>query len=106
MHLDTAISILAFACSGAEAVYPSGHPTLAIILSEWGKLLAMEVPHDWGAQTRDELGRRLESAVMVLRKAVKGCEVSFGPGGGIVGKEVEGLRRGCEGELGMLRSVR
>jgi len=75
------------------------HPTLAIILAEWGKTLSIELE---GASKGDTL-RRLMEAVVVLRKAFIACEGGFGKGGGVVGKEVEGLIRGCEGEIGLLR---
>lgn len=105
LQLNIAIASLATAYAGAEIVYPPGHPTLAIILGEWGKLLSMEVPPDWAAQSREEVSRRLESAILVLRKAVQACERGFGRGGGLVGKEMEGLLKGCEGELGLLRTM-
>jgi len=66
----------------------------------------MEIPPDWGSQTSRDMGRRLESAVMILRKATQAGERGFGAGGGLVGREMEGLRRGCEGELGLLRAAR
>ena len=106
LQLNSAISSLASAYSGAESVYPPYHPTLAIILSEWGKLLAVEIPSDWASPNRNDIAARLKSAIVVLRKAVQACEMGFGKGGGLVGKEMEGLLRGCEGELGLLRSTR
>jgi hypothetical protein len=49
--------------------------------------------------------RRLMEAVVVLRKAYTACVVAFGGGdGGVIGREVEGLIRGCEGEIGLLRN--
>ena len=96
----TAIQSLALAYKGAEHLYPQGHPIRAIILAEWGKLLAMEVEGD---QTKQEVLRSLVEAVTVLRKAFTACEEGFGPGGGLVGREVEGLIRGCEGEIGLIR---
>ncbi|ORY22390.1 hypothetical protein BCR39DRAFT_551744 [Naematelia encephala] len=98
-----AITSLAQAYSGAQMVYPPGHPTLGMILAEWGKLLAMESPPEWGETNKVEMMRRLEPAVLVLRRAGMMLEMGFGAGGGLVGKEVEGLRRGCEGELQLLR---
>ena len=97
---QTAISSLAQAYTGAIAVYPHGHPTLAIILAEWGKLLSMEWPDD----TKDEMMKRLMEAVVVLREATGACERGFGVGGGLVGREIDGLLRGCEGELALLRA--
>jgi len=64
----------------------------------------MEIPTDWAPQSRAEISKRLEQAIIVLRKAVQACERGFGRGGGLVGKEMEGLLRGCEGGLGLLRS--
>ena len=81
-------------------IHPSNHPTLAVILAEWGKTLSIELE---GVGKKDTL-RRLMEAVVVLRKAFTTCEGGFGKGGGIVRKEVEGLIRGCEGEIGLLRS--
>ena len=98
--LQTCISSLALAYAGAEMIHPSNHPTLAVILAEWGKTLSIELE---GVGKKDTL-RRLMEAVVVLRKAFTTCEGGFGKGGGIVGKEVEGLIRGCEGEIGLLRS--
>jgi hypothetical protein len=66
-----------------------------------GKLLAMELE---GHVSKQEVLRRLMEAVVVLRKAYTACEEGFGPGGGLVGKEVEGLIRGCEGEIGLIRA--
>ena len=106
IQLQRAVSSLASAHSGAQNVYPAGHPTLAIILGEWGKLLAMEIPPDWSQQSRRDIMTRLETAVVVLRNAVQACERSFAGVGGLVGRELEGLLKGCEGELGLLRSAR
>ena len=103
--LNNAIACLATAYSGAEQVYPTGHPSLAIILSEWGKMLAMDIPPEWTdiKQTRIEMMRRLESAIIVLQKAILACEIGFGKKG-LVKKEMEGLLIACQGELGLLRS--
>ena len=103
--LERAVSSLASAYSGAQHVYPAGHPTLAIILGEWGKLLAMDIPPDWSQPSRRDTTMRLESAIVVLRRAVQACERGFGGDGGLVGRELEGLLRGCEGELGLVTSA-
>ena len=92
------------AYSGAEMVYPTGHPTLAIILGEWGKLLTMEIQPEWGTPSRGDMVERLEQAIVVLRRAVQACERGFGRGG-LVGREMEGLLNGCQGEVGLLRSA-
>lgn len=76
-------------------MYPPGHPTLGIILAEWGKLLL--------AEGTGEMVERLGQGLVVLRKCSEALARGFGSGGGIVGREVEGLVRGCEGELGVLR---
>ena len=107
---NTAIASLALAYAGAEKVYPPSHPTLAIILSEWGKLLAMndtdQEKEDTVKGDRSKIAQRLTEAIVVLRKAVEGCDKGFGVGGGIVGKEMEGLLVGCQGELGLIRTSR
>ena len=101
--LQECIASYALAYAGAEETHPPGHPTLAIILAEWGKTLSMELPDGAGGVSKQDVMKRLMEAVVVLRKAYTACERGFGPGGGIVGKEVEGLIRGCEGEIGLMR---
>lgn len=101
---DLAVSSLALAHEGAEAVYPPGHPTLAIILSECGKLLSLEPGDGTEVIPVNAVVSRLTQAVLVLQKAVQACELGFGPGGGIVGLEMRGLLQGCQGELGLIRA--
>jgi SET and MYND domain-containing protein len=101
--LQECIASYALAYAGAETTHPPGHPTLAVILAEWGKTLSMELPTGADGVSKQDVMRRLMEAVVVLRKAYTACERGFGPGGGIVGKEVEGLIRGCEGEIGLMR---
>ena len=96
-----AVQAVALAYRGAEKLLPPGHPTRGVILAQWGKMLAMELE---GHVSKQEVLRRLMEAVVVLRKAYTACEEGFGPGGGLVGKEVEGLIRGCEGEIGLIRA--
>lgn len=98
--LRTAAFTLSVAYQGAEATHPPGHPTLAVILASWGKLLAIE-PDE--TVTKVEVLEKLTEAVKVLRRAVTACERGFGPGGGLMGKEVVGILQGCEGELALLR---
>ena len=86
---------LALAYAGAEQVYPSGHPTLAIISAEWSKLAAMDLPEQDHKQAR----KRLTDAVVELRKTLQLCEIGFGPGAGLVGREMADLLKGCEMEL-------
>jgi SET and MYND domain-containing protein len=100
--LQKAAITLSIAYPGAEALHPPGHPTLAVILAEWAKILSTEPNPD---ASKDQQLQKLYQAVALLRKAYTACERGFGPGGGLVGKEMEGLIRGCEGEIGLLRSA-
>ncbi|WVQ83738.1 hypothetical protein IAT38_005882 [Cryptococcus sp. DSM 104549] len=114
-ELNLATARLALSFSGSELSLPPHHPTLAVILAEWGKLLSIDkirVPLP-GAdlpegedreQGKQELVKRLEVAVVVLRKAVLAARVGFGGDGGAVGVEMDGLVMGCEGELAIWRA--
>ncbi|OCF30915.1 hypothetical protein I316_07440 [Kwoniella heveanensis BCC8398] len=114
-HLETVYE-------GSKVVTPQWHPTLAVILAEWAKVSTIDVYNlssdgetGAAAATLDKtearrrnllnLGR-LKESVQLLRRAVQACEKGFGEGtganGGILGLEMRGLLRACEGELGVL----
>ncbi|KIR27800.1 hypothetical protein I309_03427 [Cryptococcus deuterogattii LA55] len=97
------------AYSGSCLSLPQNHPIQAVILAEWSKLLALDRvhnPEEEGQRGEDELMKRLEMAIIVGRRAVMSAQKGWGGDGGVVGVEMEGLVRGCEGELGLLRARR
>jgi len=87
----------------AELVYPPNHPVLAIMYAEWGKILAIQpMGEKWGEETSEMVTKRFQRALEVLKRAEKGCEMSFGKGGGVEGRDVRELRGRIELELGMM----
>lgn len=66
----------------------------------------MHNPEEEGQRGEDELVKRLEMAIIVGRRAVMCAQNGWGGDGGVMGVEMEGLVRGCEGELGLLRARR
>ncbi|KAE8541589.1 hypothetical protein D1P53_001757 [Cryptococcus gattii VGV] len=108
-ELNLATSHLSLAYSGSCLSLPQNHPAQAVILAEWGKLLALDRvhnPEEEGQRGEDELVKRLEMAIIVGRRAVMSAQKGWAGDGGVVGVEIEGLVRGCEGELGLLRARR
>nr|ODN93342.1 hypothetical protein L203_00613 [Cryptococcus depauperatus CBS 7841] len=105
-NTNFATSYLALAYSGALQVLPANHPTLAVILAEWGKLLCVDKSRGSckGEDGRQGLARSLEKIIPVLRNAVAASQRGFGGNGGVLGIEMEGLARSCEGELILLRA--
>lgn len=108
-ELNLAISHLSSAYSASCISLPQNHPIQAVILAEWSKLLALDRvhnPEDEGQKGEDELVKRLEMAIVVGRRAVMSAQKGWGGDGGVVGVEMEGLVRSCEGELGLVRARR
>ncbi|WVQ75700.1 hypothetical protein IAR50_005330 [Cryptococcus sp. DSM 104548] len=104
--LALATQHLALASSASFISLPANHPSTAVTLAKWGKLLSLDqvrLPSD-GADGAEMLIKRLEIATVVLRKALIAAEMGFGAEGGVVGMEMDGLVKGCEGELGVYRA--
>jgi len=93
-----------------KAVYPEGHPSLGIALTELGKLLNLDAAESTSgeavssgvnrsavipAQAADRLGLARETLMMALRE----LRIGFGKTGGLVGKEVEGILEGLVKEM-------
>ncbi|WVQ94948.1 hypothetical protein IAU59_002038 [Kwoniella sp. CBS 9459] len=114
--LTKLLNHLSIAYKSSEAVMPKWHPTLAVILAEWAKVSTIDIHSDSDsaaalvgttldageARRRNTMNMtRLKLSVELLRRAVRACEKGFGEEahGGILGLEMRGLLRGCEGEL-------
>jgi hypothetical protein len=98
--LDPTLSALSISYEASTKVYPPNHPSLAIILAEWGKFLYALATEDWIPATLQDRLERVTSAQERLVIAVKACESGFGraSGGGLVGLEMRGLVERCEVE--------
>ncbi|ODN95670.1 hypothetical protein I350_08387 [Cryptococcus amylolentus CBS 6273] len=104
--LGLATQHLALASSASFLSLPPNHPSTAVTLAKWGKLLSLDqvrLPSE-GSEGAEMLVKRLEMATAVLRKALTAAELGFGAEGGVVGLEMDGLVKGCEGELGVYRA--
>ncbi|ODN76466.1 hypothetical protein L198_08061 [Cryptococcus wingfieldii CBS 7118] len=104
--LSLATQHLALASSASFLSLPPNHPSTAVTLAKWGKLLSLDqvrLPSE-GPEGAEMLVKRLEMATVVLRKALTAAELGFGAEGGVVGLEMDGLVKGCEGELGVYRA--
>ncbi|WVF67350.1 hypothetical protein IAT40_002105 [Kwoniella sp. CBS 6097] len=100
---------------GSKAVTPEWHPTLAVILAEWAKVSTINLDNNQNdpslvgttldakeARRRNMVNMgKLKESIDVLRRAVQACDKGFGEeaNGGILGLEMRGLLRACEGEL-------
>ncbi|RSH91536.1 hypothetical protein EHS25_009835 [Saitozyma podzolica] len=113
--LDPTLSALSISYEASTRVYPPNHPSLAIILAEWGKFLFALATEDWIPATLQDRLHRVMQAQERLVIAVKACESGFGraAGGGLVGMEMRGLVERCEvekagisGEMELLRRKR
>lgn len=82
-------------CLGAKDVYTYGHPAAAIVAAEMAKTCALPCEGT-------DVGEGLKRSLRVLGEAIKQCEVGFGTGGGLVGKEMRWLGDMCRGELAKL----
>ncbi|KAL1407376.1 N-lysine methyltransferase smyd2 [Vanrija albida] len=106
-------SQLRVAISGAREAHPPNHPTVAVMLAELAKLLAMDTDQlgqsgitpvrQAGQQEVIQRVGRLMDAIRALREAVAACNRAFGRGGGDVGAEMAKLLSQCEEEVEMLR---
>lgn len=113
--LDPTLSALSISYEASTKVYPPNHPSLAIILAEWGKFLFALATEDWIPATLQDRLERVMQAQERLVIAVKACESGFGraAAGGLVGMEMRGLVERCEvekagigGEMELLRRKR
>jgi len=110
VNLFDAVEAQALAWKGMKAVYPEGHPSLGIALTELGKLLNLDAAESTSgeavssgvnrsavipAQAADRLGLARETLMMALRE----LRIGFGKTGGLVGKEVEGILEGLVKEM-------
>lgn len=112
--LFDAIESQAMVWKGMKEVYPHGHPSLGLALTELGKLLnldANEGPHNSGQSSSNstEVGKnralpvhatdRLGLARETLGMALEQLRIGFGETGGLVGREVEGIMEGLTKEM-------
>jgi hypothetical protein len=97
-----AIQFLSQAHMGSLEAYPAGHPTRGVILAELGKLINAETwTSESGAQVMvpSEGVPRMRLARETMTKALDELRVGFGPKGGLVGVEMEGLIEGLVREM-------
>ncbi|KAH8079697.1 hypothetical protein HD553DRAFT_326416 [Filobasidium floriforme] len=115
--LFDAIESQAMVWKGMKAVYPTGHPSLGLALTELGKLLNLDAEAEAGADqtapkptsTSSEVGAqrqlpvhasdRLGLARETLIMALEQLKIGFGTTGGLVGSEVEGVLEGLQKEM-------
>jgi hypothetical protein len=115
--LFDAIESQAMVWKGMKIVYPTGHPSLGLALTELGKLLNLDAEAETGVgltapkttPTSSEVGRqrqlpvhasdRLGLARETLIMALEQLKIGFGTTGGLVGREVEGVLEGLQKEM-------
>ncbi|KZT20922.1 SET domain-containing protein [Neolentinus lepideus HHB14362 ss-1] len=129
--LDGAVQNQARIARGLSDIFCEGHPVRALALAELGKLLSVDEP--WppapGSHTPAALlpassptpapvnsglspsfpphhASRLSLALQSLQRAQRELDISFGAGGGEVGKEVRSMAGRVEAELGVWRETR
>lgn len=87
---------------GSLEAYPEGHPTRGVILAELGKLINAETwTSESGAQVMvpSEGLPRMRLTRETMAKALVELRIGFGPKGGLVGVEMEGLVEGLVREM-------
>lgn len=106
---NRAIQAAALAWKGMLEVYPSGHPSIGIVLAELGKLLNLDTNEPPASPLGDRqglvlpnslLGRR-QLALQTMQQSQLELRVGFGGDGGLVAAEMEGLSGGLTRELTM-----
>jgi len=112
--LFDAIESQAMVWKGMKEVYPHGHPSLGIALTELGKVLNLDASDEADAQgpstnSSSEVGKqralpvhatdRLGLARETLAMALEQLRIGFGRTGGLVGREVEGIMEGLTKEM-------
>lgn len=111
---NRAIQATALAWKGMLDVYPSGHPTIGIVLAELGKLLNLDTDDSPTAPLGDERGLALptslldrrQMALQILQQSAQELRIGFGGNGGLVATEMDGLSGGLTRELEMTRTNR
>ncbi|TYJ52653.1 hypothetical protein B9479_006745 [Cryptococcus floricola] len=104
LGLEMATHHLALASSASFLALPPNHPSTAVTLAKWGKLLSLDLEGPKGPEGAEMPANRLQTTTTVLRQALSAAELGFGAEGGVVGLEMAGLVKGCEGELGVYRA--
>lgn len=110
---ESAITLLTAVAIGARQAHPPNHPTVAIILAERAKLIAID-PDTIGQEpqertmitdsARTSKATQLHSAIEALREAAIACDRGFGAHGS-VSTDLRALLTTCENELDMLRRL-
>lgn len=104
---ESIVALLTAAAIGGKQSHPPNHPTVAIILAERAKVMAMDPeqmgpPHMPNNSGRNARSSQLLEGIKALRDAADACDRGFG-GGGQVAKDMRRLGSICEREMDQLR---